>query len=483
MAKQSSLRLLWVGIGLLILYAFFARVFYNISLVHPLQVSTSGMEEESLFVFWKSFQGLKVYGDPYQIPYSASYFNWLYYALYLPVVKFANQGANIPNVARLFTLFFSLILSFITFRFSKLLQLSKAAQLIAPLVPLSPLFGFWVITARPDILATLLEVLALIFCVKYVRLRQLSSLVWIVLFCYLSWSAKQSYVNVISGFCIWLILSKQIKPLLFCVVSMFALFTLSFTLGDELYRFSILKSQMNMSLNFHLGVTNWILFLSKTLPIMLPLAFCALKKEFYVIIKTSAELQLLACIFIVTTTFNGALVFKLGAGDNYFFMSTLLGFFMLGSVYNRITLKWAHWGAGLAYLGILLMLVTEVRGKLNLQGQNQLNQKVTDCVNSLPNSSTALVNDLYAQLPWVNTRSTGVYTNTLQMYFENGNFSKYEAGGIKGLIGAKKFDYLVNLQTTAPIFNPEWMERNYQLSSAQEILKSCASFQVYQKVE
>ena len=85
------------------------RVVSAVSFHEPLHLITSGWEQESLFAIWKSLQGLAVYADPYEIPFAASVYNWLFYQTFAGVTGSALglltlEDAWIPTIARLFTL-------------------------------------------------------------------------------------------------------------------------------------------------------------------------------------------------------------------------------------------------------------------------------------------------------------------------------------------------------------------------------------------
>src|SRR6185369_11979167 len=60
-------------------------------------VVTTGCEEEALFSIWKFTRGETVYSDPAMIPYTISYFNWLFYWLYGGVAKLCLSAFDLSD--------------------------------------------------------------------------------------------------------------------------------------------------------------------------------------------------------------------------------------------------------------------------------------------------------------------------------------------------------------------------------------------------
>ena len=69
----------WVTVGFNILLMSL-RAVSAISFSEPLMVITSGAEEDSALAIWKYIKNLPVFEDPHRLPFTASAYNWLYYA-------------------------------------------------------------------------------------------------------------------------------------------------------------------------------------------------------------------------------------------------------------------------------------------------------------------------------------------------------------------------------------------------------------------
>ena len=63
------------------------RVWHAFSFFEPLQLTTSGWEEEDLYAMWKYLKGMGIYTDRYSVPYAASVYNWLFYQSYGFIIK------------------------------------------------------------------------------------------------------------------------------------------------------------------------------------------------------------------------------------------------------------------------------------------------------------------------------------------------------------------------------------------------------------
>jgi hypothetical protein len=85
------------------------RVGGAVSFAEPLQVITSGWEQESLVALWERLHGGAIYVSRFDIPYRWSIYNWLFYVSYgagieAVVGPLALSDAWIPTVGRLLTL-------------------------------------------------------------------------------------------------------------------------------------------------------------------------------------------------------------------------------------------------------------------------------------------------------------------------------------------------------------------------------------------
>ena len=117
---SAAVTLSWLCVGIsLALMA--ARADFAISFSEPLLTVTSGAQYETDFSLWKYVNGIPVYTDLYAIPFSGSWYNWLFYAGYGEIFNaarslFSLEDAWLPTVARLVSLTSALAGALITYR-------------------------------------------------------------------------------------------------------------------------------------------------------------------------------------------------------------------------------------------------------------------------------------------------------------------------------------------------------------------------------
>src|SRR5436190_10388909 len=119
------------------------------------RLTTSGCEEEALFPIWKFATGQTVYSDAHAMPFSVSYFNWLFFLVYGGAAKIFVALLHldfqaVPIIARLVTLGFALASIGILYRLFGLLNLplisSRSHRLAASIfLIINPLTGSWLL--------------------------------------------------------------------------------------------------------------------------------------------------------------------------------------------------------------------------------------------------------------------------------------------------------------------------------------------------
>ena len=193
-----------------------ARIAANISFTTPLQLVTSGAEQEALDSIWRFAHGQSIYTDPHAIPYTANCFNWLFYAVYGSIAEvvlriFHLGDGWLPTVCRVVTLGFAILgagilLTVLRFCGGVRIHIAAAWGVVAFL---NPLCGFWIITARPDMGAAMLELLGVAFFFRYLRGGGLRWIVFAALALYGAWAFKQTSLSALAGVLVMLLLFRH----------------------------------------------------------------------------------------------------------------------------------------------------------------------------------------------------------------------------------------------------------------------------------
>ncbi len=263
--QNGQTKIFWMGVCHWLMVAacvaglilFISLILANISFVTPLQLATTGFEEESIFAIWKYINNLEVYSDQYKIPFAASYFNWFFYFTYGELTGtiqsvFSLTDEWIPTITRVLTITFSLIGAWTTGRiFQEFLPqgfiLSKwIALLLGAFLFCGPLVGFYGLSTRPDVLAYLLEILALRYFLHRQRLLLLSHKIVFALLCYLAWSTKQSNITVLVGVLLYLLWDKRWREAIIILGLSGISWLVTFYIGGDQFLQLVLLAQFKM---------------------------------------------------------------------------------------------------------------------------------------------------------------------------------------------------------------------------------------------
>lgn len=453
------------------------RVVLTISLRQPLQILTSGLEEEALFSIWKAVHGQAVYSDPFAIPFAASYFNWLFYAVYGSITALALSAGSladewIPTIAHALSLAFALLCIPLSVRLIReVLDLPPRQSFwlgagTGVLVAFSPLVGWWNLTARPDIGALVLELLALLFCLRFVKTDRLAYLLAAIFLAFAAWSFRQVAVNVISGLCLYLLLRRRWRILAATVGLTFALYGVTFLLGGANYWSNTITCLGATDLYASHGWQNFLLAGRKS-----PLLLAGFAAAACLLIQSSRrkarpEVGLLALTWFFSILWNFLTSTKIGASDNYFFPSVALGIFFALATLDELRRKLpdAVLGRGtvavlmLAQTASCLVVMAGSAGRIDLRGDDAPAVALAGALRGA--GGPTLVTERWLNLPWINpTTPHFVYA---YVYREGPlkNHS-YEAGGLEGLIDRRYFRKIVIRKGTRAPFWPE-MASNYQ---------------------
>lgn len=224
------------------------------------RITSTGCEEEALFPIWKAAQGLPVYSDSDAVPFSVSYYNWLFFAVYGGAVKAVSAIAHLdssalPGIARSLTVAFAAACIGIIYL---ILGALKAGGLCADrmgrlgcsvFLIINPLTGPWLYTARPDIAAIACELAGVWFALRYVQTKGRSALLAAVVAGLLAWSFKQNFVHLLAGLWCFLLLKRQWRDLALLSVISLSVATATLLLGGSAYRQALIGAQLNCSMS------------------------------------------------------------------------------------------------------------------------------------------------------------------------------------------------------------------------------------------
>ena len=210
-------------------------------------VFTTGAEQESLFSVWKSMRGDKVYPNPFEPPFAASYYNWLFYWSYGCFASAFRplqwSSLALPSTARFLTLALTVASGFLVY--ALLAPLNFVRRIAGSLViALNPLIGFWSVTVRPDLGALVCD-LAGLWCVTKANR---SSAIWLMpalAAFYGAWAFKQHFVAGLIASCIYLVASARWKQAFMLGAGAAIAFSVTIACGDAEYRYVLLESQLS----------------------------------------------------------------------------------------------------------------------------------------------------------------------------------------------------------------------------------------------
>jgi len=456
------------------------RVLFTVSFRQPLQILTSGLEEEALFSIWKSVRGQAVYSDPFSIPFSASYFNWFFYSLYgsttALILKLLNLTDDwIPTLTHTLSLVLALLcipLSVLLVRELDVLPPKRSLWMgagVGVLVAFSPLVGWWNLTARPDIGALFLELLALFLCLRFVKTDRLGYLGTAIPLAFLGWSFRQIAVNVISGLCLCLLLRKRWKILGATVGITSALYGATFLIGGADYWSNTVTCLGATEVFLSHGVTNLLLAGRKSPLLLAGIAAAALLFAQTGWRKARPETVFLFLTWAFSMLWNFVTSMKIGASDNYFMPSVALGIFFALSVLPTVPEGIPSRLLGRATLAVLmfaqvascLVVLGGAAGRIDLRADQIPSLALKSVLQGA--EGPILVTDRWLNLPWINpTTPHFVYAYVYRAGPLKNHF--YEAGGLEGLIERRYFKRIIVPRGPR---EPGWPEivSNYRVQS------------------
>ena len=466
------------------------RVVGAVSFAEPLQVITSGWEQESLAALWDRLHGLPVYVNRLDIPYRWAIYNWLFYVSYGSGIEAVTGplslgDAWIPTVGRLLTLVVvavGVVLAYLSFaavlgRGERLLRFAFAV-----LVAAGPLVGFWAVTTRPDVAALVLEIAAV---AAYWRLQGRRPLAAVAVFCllaYAAWAFKQTAVVAAVGLGLYLLARRRWTPMFVLAAVMTVAWGATLALGPSAYVNSIFMVDDVAVLSVRHMYDVLVNFASKFVPgllgggaIILVLArsgrLVAAWRDNEALAFAAAGTMAGALLVVVTTP-------RVGSSEAYYFtLAYFLALFVLAGLRSlaaegtgrrlalgALTLGWVV--QGLAVIAVLGGLA----GVLSVRPTHDHLMSNKACLDTL--ARPLYVADLYLSLPWM---TPGTPSFVLGYGYETLRAAgrPMERGGVGGLIGEGYFAALALPLQTKDTFDGARLD-GYRPAAA-----DCPAFKVF----
>ena len=430
------------------------RVGGAVSFAEPLQVITSGWEQESLVALWEWLHGSPVYVSRFDIPYRWSIYNWLFYVGYgagieAVVGPLSLGDAWIPTIGRLLTLAgvaAGVVLA--TWSFACVLGPQERPPwpltlAFAVLVAGGPLVGFWAVTTRPDVAALVLEIAAV---AAYWRLRGRRPLVAVGVFCllaYAAWAFKQTAVVAAVGLGLYLLARRRWTPMFVLVAVMAAAWGATLVLGPTIYVKSILMTDDVAVLSAAHMVSVLVNFASKFVPGLLGAAAVVLvlarARRLAAAWRDDEALAFAAAGMLAGALLVAATTPRVGSSESYTFtLAYFLALFVLAGlrslaaegpdrrlVLGALSFGWA--AQGVAVIAVLGGLA----GVLSVRPTHDHLMRNKACLDTL--ARPLYVADLYLSLPWM---TPGTPSFVLGYGYEalRALGRPMERGGVGGLI-------------------------------------------------
>jgi hypothetical protein len=451
------------------------RLGSGMSFTYPLHVITSGWEQESLFAMWKYVYGKDVYSDPYKIPYSIAFFNWLFYEVYgtfIAIIKNTLDLSDdwIPTLGRWMTLIGLICgtaLSYATLRVMTGAR-SKALRglffLMSVYLMFGPLIGFWGFTVRSDIWAMVLEIAAVFLFWRFYPARPPLAAALAAVALFAAWSFKQ--IDVFSAIAIglFLLFHLKIRALAVLTAVYFLLVATVLVVGSEEFISTIFLRPAIYGFDLaHLSM-NFKNFVIKSTPTLFPLAVIALALVFSPSIRKAvlahppARFVAIALlpIFVLTLLISS----KNGAAENYYFVFSFYAVLGVG-IFLKIVFEDRTIMDGPRFASFRKTLVTSVVagwataavavfsvlfgffGVTSVQDSHERLSAIKTCLHQMP---TPVYNQgMYASLPWMNPSKVPIVLSW-NYRLERKLGKPFERGGVGGMVRDGYFKSLLVLE-------------------------------------
>jgi len=430
------------------------RIVDAISFSEPLLVMTSGAEFETNFALWKSIHGHAVYTSPYEIPYAASYYGWLFYAVYGEIIGTVMRVLSLSDewlqtLGRLVSLSVTAAGTWLCWRILVLAArgqplLTRLAAPLALTIFFGPLIGYWAISLNCEIGATTLTLAGAYVVLRRYERDRLGTVAIASLLSLAAWSFKQSYVYPAVTLGLFLLLRRDLASLLVMVAIHALGVSLVIWAGSPAFLGLFFLFDQTMSFAFWQLARNLINLAVKTTPhlaLLVPLAALAMLIPSRW--RTLADDTLLAfgvCGLAATSVMTIAASAKIGAAENYYFpMVPFLAYAGVAAaswLAEHEVLPRLHspaLTAGFAlHAAACLAVILGFTGVTKVEDYHKRYVEHRECLKG--RLSPIITSDVMSNLPWI-SGSEGPHFVLANIYYEDRALGRtFERGGVSGLI-------------------------------------------------
>lgn len=448
------------------------RIHGSMSWTEPLALMTSGREEEALFGIWKAMHSVTLYAIWDEPPFAASYYNWLFYYLYAwmasGVMALLGLGDEwLPGVTHGITLALIPLLVWCLRRlFSGMVPGMGACRALcfACAVASTPLMGWWLLAARSDVGALLLESLAFLLLLSYTHRPALKKLVGVVLLCWAAWSFRQISVHVIGALCLYVLFARQHRTWLWIVVATFGFFAITIMLLGPGYRSNIFQANMAWPFSWKIGFQNLCSACVKA-P-MLPFGCLFLPRHLRQFRALTAERRCLCLAVCWSLLWDVFCACKMAASDNYFFFSAVVcSLFLWQNTYVPLSAKQGPGKTALLLaLAVICQLLTALlpvlglRGTTSLLSGEQSLQQVREVISRA--HVPVFASRPEWNLPWVNpSRPSSVYTALIDETYQGEVVSPRVYAAMQKWLRSRTFaTFLIDSKHPGPLSDPTLLQ-------------------------
>jgi hypothetical protein len=415
-------------------------------------VYTSGGEADAALGIWRAAHG-NAYPDPMKVPFTASYYNWLFYTWYAGIWKVTDGllalGVDaFSTIGRLVTLSAVAFACLLSWRVMRLVVrreegLPTIGYVLLYYALLGPLTGWWAVSLHPEIWATTLSIAAVLGFIYLYDPAPLRAVMVASVASVAAWSFKQSYLFVALAMGLFLAERRDWRGLCLAVSIHLLGIAIALRLGSATYRFSLILAGTDGFAPAQL-VHNLLGLIAKAGAVLLMAGLVlsdrtALRALWQDTPGRFALLVAASCLAVVPMTG------KHGAADYYYLPLIVFSSFVgarideawrrcppSGLLAGVVSLTWACHGV------LCTVVLLGLAGLPSVAADDPKYQAQRRCVRALPSPMWAA--DEKLSLPWVHPEGPHFVE-----FFDYATYRRrgLEAGGVGGMVKSGTFASLV----------------------------------------